>query len=141
MEVVIDSNILFRTLISQGNILKLIFDENLTIFAPLKLREEFLKHKQEILDRSKLSEEEFDKLYSVISERINFIEIEKYKEYLPEAKELLKQHEKDEDFIALCILKNTKLWTHEDRIFDIGYAISTKDISTALSKLKTRFEE
>ena len=135
MDVVIDSNILFRILISQGDILKLISDENLTIFAPSKLKEEFLKHKEEILSRSKLSEQEFDKLYSFISERINFIEIEQYKEYLPRAKGLLQKHEKDEDFIALCILKNAKLWTYESRIFDINYAISTKQLSEKLSKL------
>ena len=51
------------------------------------------------------------------------------------AKELLKTHEKDEDFIALCILKNAKLWTYEIRIFDINYGISTKQLSEKLSQL------
>lgn len=135
MEVVIDSNILFRILISQGDILKLINDENLILFAPLKLKKEFLKNREEILSKSELSEEDFDKLYSFISERIDFVETEKYKDYLPKAKELLQKHEKDEDFIALCILKNTKLWTYEKRIFDIDYAISTKELSEELSNL------
>src|SRR3989344_7710320 len=128
MEVVIDSNIIFRTLISQGEILKLMTDDNLILFAPLKLKEEFLKNKEEILSKSKLAEEEFDKLYSFISERIEFIDIDEYKEHLPKAKELLQKHEKDEEFIAVCILKNTKLWTYEKRIFDIEYAISTKEL-------------
>ena len=45
MKVVIDSNILFRILISRGDILDLFFNSNINLIAPLKLNEEFIKHK------------------------------------------------------------------------------------------------
>ena len=72
MEVVIDSNVLFRTLISQGDITELIFNDALKIFAPEKLKEEFLNNKEEILEKSGLSNEEFNELFSLLFERITF---------------------------------------------------------------------
>ncbi len=59
MELVIDSNVLFRTLISGGDIIDLVFNKNLTIYAPKILWIEFLSHKKEILYKSKLSDKDF----------------------------------------------------------------------------------
>ncbi len=132
MEVVIDSNILFRTLISHGAILALIFDEKLHLFAPERLKEEFLNNREEILRKSTLSKEEFEELASLMFERLCFVPLESYKEFLPKAKELLGEHGKDEDFIALCLMKRLKLWTYEKRIFSIDYGISTREIATEL---------
>ena len=111
MEVVLDANVFFRILISQGDILDFIFKEGLHLFAPLKLKEEFLKHKEEILLKSKLSEDEFNVLSSLIFNKISFSPLEEYKSSLPKAKSLLKEHTKDEDFVALCLSKDIKLWT------------------------------
>src|SRR3989338_3023196 len=135
MDVVIDSNVLFRTLISRGEILKLLFDINLQMFAPLKLKEEFLEHKPEILSKSKLSSEEFETFSMLILERITFIPSEEFDSYIVKAKELLGKHSKDEDFVALCLSKSLKFWTYEKLLFDLGFGISTKQISESLSDL------
>lgn len=132
MEIEIDSNVLFRTLISRGEILKLLFNRKLKIYAPLKLKEEFIKHKEEILLKSKLSEDRFSKFSTLLFKRINLIPLEEYKSFIPKAKQLLGRHTKDEDFIALCLSKNIKLWTYEKLLFDIGFAISTRQISEEL---------
>ncbi len=132
MEVAIDANILFRILISQGKIIDLIFDGNLRLFAPLKLKEEFLNNKEEILLKSRISEYEFNALCSLIFGRITFVQLEEYKESLSKAKQLLGKHIKDEDFVALCLSKNIKLWTYEKLLFKIGVGISTKSISERL---------
>lgn len=47
MELVIDSNVLFRTLISGGDIIDLVFDKNLTLYAPKMLWIEFLNNKKD----------------------------------------------------------------------------------------------
>ena len=133
MEVVIDSNVLFRMLISQGDILYLMFDTRLKIYAPQRLWEEFINHKEEILTKSSLFEENFQVLGSLLFERITFVQLEEYKKYLPKSMKLLGDHKKDEDFIALCLLKHCKLWTYETRLFKIGFGISTKEISHKLS--------
>ena len=134
MEVVLDANVLFRTLISFGEIVELFFNKNLKIFAPEKLREEFLKNKSEIMVKSKLSKSEFDEFVSLIFEKIDWIPLKQYFSSIKKAKELLKGHEKDEEFIALCLEKNIKLWTYEELLFNLGFGISTKEISEGLSK-------
>ena len=135
----LDANILFRTLISQGEILRLIFDESLKLFAPLKLKQEFLNNKEEILSKSRLSEDEFNILSSLIFKRIEFVPLSKYKKSLPEAKELLGKHIKDEDFVTLCLSKDILLWTYEPLLSKIGIGISTKQISEQLSKESQEF--
>ncbi|HMA82948.1 MAG TPA: PIN domain-containing protein [Candidatus Thermoplasmatota archaeon] len=132
MEVVIDSNVLFRTLISGGDIIDLVFDKNLTLYAPKMLWIEFLNNKKEILSKSKLSNSDFSILTKLLLKRIKLVERQKYQEHLTKAKELLEEHEKDADFIALCLYKNCKLWTYESRLFKIGFGISTKEISKKL---------
>lgn len=132
MKVVIDSNVLFRTLISQGDITKLIFDSKLEIFAPMKLKEEFLNNKDEILAKSRLSENEFKELSSLIFKNIKFVPLNKYKSFLGKAKELLGGHKKDEDFIALCLMEGVKVWTYESLLFEIGFGISTEKLSKML---------
>src|SRR3989338_7222354 len=99
MEVVIDSNVLFRTIISSGYILDIIFNPSLFLLAP---------------------------------KRIKFAHSEEYLAYIPKAKELLKAHTKDEDFVALSLAKNCKFWTYESLMFTLGIAISTKELSAAL---------
>lgn len=132
MELVIDSNVLFRTLISGGDIIDLVFDRNLTLYAPKMLWKEFLNHKKEILSKSKLSNRDFTILTNLLLKRIKLVERKKYQKYLINAKQLLKGHEKDIDFIALCLYKKCKLWTYESRLFEIGFGISTKEISKKL---------
>ena len=109
------------------------FDTRLKIYVPQRLWEEFLNHKEEILTKSSLFEEDFQVLSSLLFERIAFVQLEEYKKYLTEARQLLGSHKKDEDFIALCLLKHCKLWTYETRLFKIGFGISTKEISHKLS--------
>lgn len=130
MEVVLDSNVLFRTLISSGNILELFFDKRLKIIAPEKLREEFFNNRDEILRKSRLSEAEFAELTDTLFQRI---ELEKYQNHILSAKKLLGKHEKDEDFLALSLFFGIKIWSYESLLFEIGTAISTKEI---VEKLK-----
>ena len=133
MEAVLDSNVLFRTLISHGNIIALIFDPKLKLFAPEKLKEEFAKNKEDVLSRSRLSESEFNELAVLLFGEIAFVPLSKYEQLFPKAKSLLGSHSKDEDFVALCLLKDCKIWTYESLLFDIGLGISTKQVAKELA--------
>jgi len=132
LKVVLDSNVLFRTLISTGNILEVIFNPKLQIFSPKKLIEEFNNNKDEILFKSKLSESEFNILLKLLLTNITFIELSEYKEFIPEAKQLLKEHLKDVEFMALALKLNCSVWTYEELFFRIGFGISTKKLSESL---------
>jgi len=132
VDVVLDSNVLFRILISQGDIIDLLFHPKLTIYAPERLQEEFLSNRQEILSKSRISQREFNRLSSVLFSCIIFVALEEYTQFLPEAKQILSTHEKDEDFVALALLKQCKIWSYENRLLDLGLAITTKQISNSL---------
>ena len=114
MDVVLDSNVLFRILISQGDIIDLLFHQKLTIYAPKRLQKEF------------------NKLSAVLFSRIIFVPLEEYTQFLPQAKKMLQTHEKDEDFVALALLKQCKIWSYETRLLDLGFGILTKQISDEL---------
>ena len=106
MKVVLDSNVLFRTLISGGEIIRLIFNKNLELFTPQKIKEEFLNNRKEILSRSKISELGFNKLISSIFKIVKLVPSYEYKEFIPKSKELLKKHVKDVEFVALALKLN-----------------------------------
>jgi len=135
LKVAIDSNVLFRTLISGGKILELFFNSNLKLLAPLRLKEEFSNNESEIISKSKLPRDTLNSLVILLFKRIEFVPFEEYSSFIPEAKKLLGKHEKDEDFVALCLSKNLKLWTYELLLFEIGVGISTKEISERLDEL------
>lgn len=134
MEVVIDSNVLFRALISKGKIVDILFDENLYMFAPEKLRQEFLKHKSEIFEKSKLPNSEIEELSKILFNKIKFTALLEYESFIPKARDILGKHLKDEDFVALALSKNIKLLTYENLLFKIGVGISTKQTKEELSK-------
>ena len=134
MEVVLDANILFRTLISAGEIVDIFFDTRLEIIAPQNLLEEIKNNEKEILEKSKLFESEFKELFEAIKKLVLFIPKEEYDEKIQEARKILKINNKDEDFVALAIKRGIKIWTYEKRLFDLNIAISTKEVSEAISK-------
>jgi predicted nucleic acid-binding protein len=134
LEAVIDANVFFRILISEGDIVEIVFNPSLKLLAPERLKEEFLKHKEEMIKKTAFSRTEFDIVSRILLNRVEFAPIDEYKDYILKAKELLKGHDKDEDFLALCLAKGCKLWTYEARFFKSGHAISTKEISDALGK-------
>ncbi len=71
MKVIIDANVLFRTLISPGTIVLLFFNDHLELFAPERLREEFHKNKEEILQKSTLPEKEFEEFAQALPSSVN----------------------------------------------------------------------
>jgi len=122
--------VLFRILISQGEIIELISDENLEISAPYFLINELLKNIFEI--KSKISDDDFNLLFVSLIMKIFWCRQEEYVSKFHEAKSLLKNHVKDIDFVALALLKSCKIWTYEKRLFELGLAISTKELSNSL---------
>jgi predicted nucleic acid-binding protein len=134
MEVVLDSNVFFRILISQGDILNILFNESLLIYAPETLLTEFNNHKKELMLKSTLSPKAFNELAFLVFDVITFVPSREYTSFIPKAKTLLGSHLKDVEFVALCLSKQSKLWTYESFLFDIGVGISTKQLCKELGK-------
>lgn len=74
MELVIDANIFIAAIISsEGKTRNLLFQNDIILFAPEYILMEFNKHKKYIIEKSKLSEENFGLALDLISSKIRFV--------------------------------------------------------------------
>ena len=128
-DIVIDTNVLIAGILKDSTTRRLLDSKNINFYIPEFAFEEIIKHKLELLNKSELSENEFDELLNLIIENINVIPFEEIKPYIGKAKEIMKNIDlKDAPFIACALyLKSGILSFDEDfkkqdsvRLFDIN---------------------
>ena len=115
MELVVDSNVLFSALIKEGMTAELFLDENLHLFAPEFLLDEFLKHKEMVLAKTKRTEREFFEILGIFTQTMAIIPREEFYEFLDEALEI-SPDENDVPFIALALRLNCPLWSNDKKL-------------------------
>ena len=116
MEIVIDANIVMSALIStQGKTFDIIFNDRLKLYAPEFLLEEVNKYKDEIIERTNISEYEFNLFLALISSRINFIPYTEFKKQISFA-EKITPDEKDTEYFALALHLNCGIWTNDAKL-------------------------
>ncbi len=71
MDIVIDANILFAILIKSGDTEELLYQEDLAIYAPEFLFEEFLKYEELIARKTQRTKEEFKTIIDTIKKSNN----------------------------------------------------------------------
>ena len=81
MKLVVDANILFSALIKKGKTSELLLDLSLELFTPEYVLIEFENHRQEILDKTKRTHEEFNEIFEILKEIIKIIPKEDFKEF------------------------------------------------------------
>lgn len=113
MDLVIDSNVIFSALISpKGKTRDLLFSENLQLFAPEFLFEEFNKYRKEIIDKSGLTKKDLETAFSIISRRVLFVPFSRFKSYIHIALKI-SPDPNDTEFFALAISKGIPLWSND----------------------------
>ena len=116
MKIVIDSNIIFSAIISPwGKTAELIFLKDFEFFSARTLEKELLEHKNELLKKSTLSENEFELLREILLNKITFFEEEDLHDYILKAKEICPDKD-DVAFFAVCLLKNLPLWSNDKKL-------------------------
>ena len=70
MKIVIDTNRIIASLIKNSYSKSIIYDNKFEFFTPQYATEEIYKYKNEILQKSEMTEEEFNSLFSVLFEKI-----------------------------------------------------------------------
>jgi len=144
MLLVVDANVVFSALIKEGTTLRLFeFNSIFKIFelvAPEFIWDEIEEHKEEIIRKSKLSEEELERVLEFIRSEIVSIPKEYFSEFLEKAKEISPPD--DFPYVALALkLKSlgleAEIWSNDKELkkalegrIDV---LSTKEI---LEKLK-----
>src|SRR3989338_3558295 len=115
MQLVLDSNILFKALIGKGRVLRILFSDKVNLLAPEFLFEEFEKHKSEIAEKGKTSLSELEEVLSLIKEEIQIIPSEKISSSIKSKARILSSHLKDEAYFAVALAFNTIIWSDESR--------------------------
>ncbi|MEX0920300.1 MAG: PIN domain-containing protein [Candidatus Pacearchaeota archaeon] len=115
MKIVVDVNVVLSSLLGKGDSLK-VFEFN-SIFnkfdfiAPEFLMEELNKHKKAFSERTKLPEEEFDEIFEFVLEQITFVSKSEFSEHFSKAKEILSEHLKDVQYLALALKLNCSIFS------------------------------
>jgi len=119
--VVLDTNLIFSALIPKASsIREILFESSMSFYAPNFLISEIYKHKEKLLNSSKLTESEFYIYFNGIIERIKFVPIDFIGlQSRQNAYNLCKDIDiKDTPFVALTIDLKIPLWTGDKKLKD-----------------------
>jgi predicted nucleic acid-binding protein len=115
MDLIIDANILFATLIKDGVTAKLMFVDRLHLYAPEFLLEEFDKYRDEILKKTHRTSENFDEVLSELSARIHYVPMDEFHKMIKVAEEI-SPDENDSIYFALALKNGLPIWSNDSRL-------------------------
>jgi len=136
MRIVIDTNVLISALIKDSATRRIIVQSGWEFYYPESSLHEIRRHKNMILEKSGLSENEYSKLLHIMFSYITIVPMEQYTSTLEEAKKILTSDPDDAVFIAAALqIEGSIIWS-DDRDFDKQNVIKnlkTKDMMTLLN--------
>lgn len=119
MNVVVDTNILFSSLISENSRLRdILLESEYKFYAPNYLFVELFRYKDKIIRLGKLDENSLYLYLQMMLEKISFVQIDLITdENREKAYHLCKEiDEKDTIFVALSLELNAQLWTGDKKL-------------------------
>lgn len=115
MDLVIDANILFSALIKDSFAYNLLFSGSIHLFTPEYIFTELEKHKEEILKKTKRTEEEFFRLLEILKRRIDIVPLEELVPYVKDAEKLTPDPD-DMAYFALALKLNCAIWSNDKKL-------------------------
>lgn len=115
MDLVVDSNILFAVCLVKGKTEELFFSDDIHLFAPEFIFEEFEKYKQILMSRTKRSRQDFVKLIDINKNRIQLIPNEETERFIDKARKICPD-KNDADFFALALKLNCPIWSNDKKL-------------------------
>ncbi len=111
-----DANVLCAALLAKGKTVELLFSDQIEPVAPELLFTELERHGAELLEKTKLSANDFEILMALFRKKIKVIPAAEFADKLLEANKLLGEHTKDTAFVALALKLGCPLWSKEKRL-------------------------
>ena len=123
MYLVVDPNVLISALIMKGNASR-VFSLNSIIqkfdlIAPNFLILEVGRNTERIAKKTHFSQEEIEEQVEFLMSEITIIPDEEYRHKLLEARQLLKEHEKDVTYLALALAFNCKIFSGDKTLKEL----------------------
>lgn len=130
MDLVVDANILFAALIKESITKRIILRNDLKLYAPEYLFEEFEKYKGLIKQKTKRSDKEFNQLLRILKTRIIIIPQKNFKSSINKAKQV-SPDPKDILYFALALKYNISIWSNDKDLKekqDVVIIYTTKEL-------------
>tara|TARA_Y100000310_G_C20399811_1_gene676856 strand:+ start:337 stop:738 length:402 start_codon:yes stop_codon:yes gene_type:complete len=115
MDLVIDANVLFATLIKGGFSQNLLFNGKFHLFTPEYVFIEIEKHKDEILKKTKGTEKEFFRVIEIIKRKITIVPFEELMDFVDEAEKITPDPD-DMAYFALALKLNCAIWSNDKKL-------------------------
>ena len=133
MKVILDVNIILSALIRDSTTRKIILNSEFDFYFPELSLHKIRKYKDYILEKSGLSEEEYDKILAILFKYIQLVPTEEIEKNWDEAKKIMEHIDKEDVvFIATALsIEDSVIWS-DDRHFekqDKVKVLKTKEIA------------
>ncbi|KKK42496.1 hypothetical protein LCGC14_1345850 [marine sediment metagenome] len=115
MRLVVDANILFAALIKESLTAELIISDNLILFAPEFLFDEFAKYEQYLREKTKRSNIEFAQYLNILNEKIKIIPHKVIMPFIKKA-EIISPDPNDLVYLACALATNSKIWSNDKKL-------------------------
>lgn len=115
MDLVVDANILFAALIKNSFSYNLLFSDKFHLFTSEYIFTELEKHKEEILEKTERTTEEFFRLLEILKRKIILVPLEELTEYVDEAEKLTPDPD-DMVYFALALKLNCAIWSNDKKL-------------------------
>lgn len=114
MKLVCDTNVVFSALIAGGKTRELILSDQTDLYVPEFFFTELDGHRQEIEEKSRLSEEQLGLLFNVLFKDTEVIPREEFEHQIEQANKLIGDTDPDDiSFLALALDLDTDIWTDD----------------------------
>jgi len=140
MKLVVDANILFAASIKDGLTAEIFISEDLQLFAPEFLLEEFSKYQNQIIEKTHRSKEDFKKFLHLLKEYITFIPQKNITPFL-EHVDSFSPDPKDSVYLALALALKSAIWSNDKKLKEKQNhveVLSTEDLINITGILKKK---
>ena len=136
MRLVVDSNRIIAALVKDSYSRKIILYGNLELLAIRISQRDIQKYKQDILKKSKITEEQFKSIFEKLNEKLIELDDGVIESNMKEAKKLMdKIDEDDTPFIAAALATKTAIWS-DDGHFEKQDRVEIRKTKDLLKHLK-----
>jgi len=129
MDLVVDANVIFASLIKDGVTIELFLKKDFDFYAPEFLFDEIQKHRETILKKTNRCPEELDEIFLLLRDRITIIPLEEFISFYKKAEEI-SPDPNDAMYFALAMRLNVAIWSNEKKLKeqDSVKVYNTKDL-------------